>query len=429
MINFDEEERLFLRLFESDKSFSPSSYKKEDALQSMIKENKGILINAKEINIQTISKLKQTIKDLGEFGFNLDGKMVAVQMSSEQYLTGEELEFLIEIEQFLQENNANLVMKAEDLFTLNEILVTNDKLQSEVDYINSLTVANENNRPLNKLEKFIMAYDFCTNFKYNEHENDTSKSRYITSILNGNNIVCVGYAKLLKEMCSRLGIECYSVGVTCIDTKTQKKEGHQNNIVVLDGKLYYADACWDSQRDEIKGLKLYNHCLTPMSDREYISGCEVKYSDYNVLPYTKEYLIKAIEFSTSLKKDLQKIDECERFLSMFDNIVGNIQIDGTNVSCEGSFQDMMNEMKRVRFIKQLEVLIDFLKTHQDGKAIDLDCFKTALYNIYLAKGMNEKTANNLLDRTIKANMKRAQKCFNSNAENCFITGKIQNLEI
>ena len=128
--------------------------------------------------------------------------------------------------------------------------------------------------------------------------------------------------------------------------------------------------------------------------------------------------MQKIEFEVNCEIELTKaiINELP-FLSRFDvkKILQN--------------KDVKVNNQRVKFIKQLEVLIDFLKTHQDGKAIDLDCFKTALYNIYLAKGMNEKTANNLLYRTIKANMKRAQKCFNSNAENCFITGKTQNLEI
>ncbi len=430
MIHLDEEESLFLRLIESSGVFRCLDFNKVEALESLIKDNKGLLIFSNQIDSETILKLKKSISELSQIGFNLSGKMIAFKMESDNYLTGNELECLIEIEQYLEENNAQLVIEAEDLFTLDEILITNDKLQSEVDYINSLTIPTENNRPLNQFEKFIMAYDFCTNFKYNEHESNSSKSRYITSILNGNNIVCVGYAKLLNEMCSRLGIECYSVGVTCIDSKTQKKDGHQNNIVVLDGKLYYADACWDCQRDACKGLKLYNHCLIPLSDRNHVVDCEINYSDYNILPHTKEYLIKAKEFLVTIKTGSYNDDECESFLTMFFNIVGHIMLDYDLVKEDGlSYDELYNEAQRIKLMRQLKILIDYLNVHQEGKAISLDCFEDALYNIYIAKGMSVKAAKSLLERTIKLNTDRAKTCFSSNAENCFIAGKTKEVSL
>ena len=429
-MRLEEQESLFFKLKESNSSFTLQNNKKDHTLEDYIKENKGILISTEKINEETIIKLKRTISKLQKLGYDLTGKLIAIEMESDQYLTSKELEFLIEIEQYLQDQDSNLVLKAEDLFSLNEIIETNDKLQSEIDYINSLTVSSENNRPLNQLEKFIMVYDFCTNFKYNEHENELYKSRYITSILNGNNIVCVGYSKLLKEMCSRLGIECYSVGLNCFDTKTQQREGHQNNIVVLDGKLYCADACWDCQREDCKGLKFYNHCLFPMEDCEHIAGCKIQYTDYNVLPYAEEYLNKARDYLAKLNNNDELLEDCKSFLTIFDNIVGDVEIDhGLKDVNALSFKQIVSETTRKQSIKKLEKLIIYLKNHQNGDPISLTDFKKSLYNTYTAKGMSEKSAKVLLERTIKHNIKRAKHCFTSEANNCFSAGEINELVI
>ena len=77
----------------------------------------------------------------------------------------------------------------------------------------------------------------------------------------------------------------------------------------------------------------------------------------------------------------------------------------------------------------MEIIIDYLKDRQPGKAYSYAEFSQALYNTYLAKGMTERKAKNLLERTLELNKKRALHCFDENAENCFVTERIQEYNI
>ncbi|XP_068130771.1 kyphoscoliosis peptidase-like isoform X2 [Hyperolius riggenbachi] len=63
--------------------------------------------------------------------------------------------------------------------------------------------------------------------------------------------VCSGYARLCKEMCREIGIQCmevsgFSRGAECSDNDSfhRTKSNHMWNAVELDGQWYLLDACW-----------------------------------------------------------------------------------------------------------------------------------------------------------------------------------------
>jgi len=246
-------------------------------IEKVKNENKNVSFKLGKNKKDAISKIIPFLEFLKEEGVDITKIIIGVEINAnEQYLTTSELEQLIEVENYVKANGGTFAISAEELFTLDEIIIVNQKLQDQIDYINSLTVPDENNRPLNQLEKFIMAYNFCTNLKYNENEENKSSSRYITSIMTGEYVVCVGYAHLLKEMCHRLGIECFNIGLHVYNNKNESAGAHQNNIVSLDGKLYYVDACWDCVNNESSDIKSYNFCLIPMEDSKNFKRCKVK---------------------------------------------------------------------------------------------------------------------------------------------------------
>lgn len=118
------------------------------------------------------------------------------------------------------------------------------------DFVKNIANARIGGKRLSPLEKYICAYMFVSNFVYNEEDIETEKastSRNLVPILNGNKIVCVGYAKMLKEICIRLDIPC-----VC-QVLFGGESGHENNLVKLkDAKynldsIFYSDACWDSK--------------------------------------------------------------------------------------------------------------------------------------------------------------------------------------
>lgn len=105
-------------------------------------------------------------------------------------------------------------------------------------------------------EQLLYTYDIVRNRVYkNESTNeDNSTSRDLTSVLFGNSIVCLGYARVYDAILKKLGINSRVVYLYPKDEN--KKNGHARNVCyVKDDKygidgIYYFDPTWDSKRDE-----------------------------------------------------------------------------------------------------------------------------------------------------------------------------------
>lgn len=424
-------DEIFFNLYQSSSGFL-SDHLLEKIIQEIKLSDKGILFMPKNLTTESIDCMKADFDKLISLGVNLKDKFIGVNLyNSDNYLTGPICEKLKQFEAYLSTQNANLVIVAEDLFNLDQIVITNMKLDDEVNYINSLRLEAENNRPLNDMEKFLMVYDFCTNFKYQENENHKEYSRNITSILNSTDIVCVGYAILMREMCARLGIECYNISSTVIDKELQVDiGGHQNNIVVLDNKMYYADACWDCYTPKSKGLKLYNHCLIPIEDKNNFAKVDVDYNEFSCPLGKKDYFLsQAKDFLKRLEDDtLESVNEIDGFLLNFNKLNKNNETPTFDMQWDIT-KMKYDEFRKLKLNFELNIVIRRLKQYEYGSSIDYETFEKALMNTYLAKGMNEKSAQSLLDRTMDINERRAKKKFNKKATNCFVVGKTKELEL
>ena len=120
----------------------------------------------------------------------------------------------------------------------------------------------------------------------------------ITSIFKNQECVCVGFATLLKEMCNRLEIECYSNSCTVIEKDTGNHFGHANNIIVLDDKVYYCDACFDCDA-ETRPKDNYAYCLLSIEDTKITDAfgkipCELKDKKEFILHKGKKVHIKVV---------------------------------------------------------------------------------------------------------------------------------------
>lgn len=104
------------------------------------------------------------------------------------------------------------------------------------------------------LEKIMYAYDLVRNKVYVEvgENEDKLKSRTLSSVLLGDKIVCVGYARVFKTLLEKLGIHSREMHLYYLD----RSGGHaRNEIYVKDEKygvdgVYYFDPTWDSKKDE-----------------------------------------------------------------------------------------------------------------------------------------------------------------------------------
>ena len=172
-------------------------------------------------------------------------------------------------------DNVNLIrikyqkdIKFEDGSTVEQALDASRRINKFVEHINKVK---EDGTSLSPLEKYICAYQFVANFVYKKENTESEnhfKSRNLVSILTGDKIVCVGYAAMLKEICTRIGIQSEIQYWHFSDDNI----GHANNLVRIDDDkynihtIYYADACWDSKRVTDKKQDIPNTLIYSFMD-------------------------------------------------------------------------------------------------------------------------------------------------------------------
>lgn len=139
-------------------------------------------------------------------------------------------------------------------YSLEEVFTASTKVN---EMLRPITTAERRGIELSPFEKYLIVYSAVSEFNYKEeYETDSEHmSRDLVSVLNQNKMVCVGFAKLLKELCLRVDIPCM---LQRLDVITDKKDGHMNNSIrLIDPKygingIYYADPCWDAS---ISGIR------------------------------------------------------------------------------------------------------------------------------------------------------------------------------
>ena len=157
-------------------------------------------------------------------------------------------------------------------------------------------VASIRGSKLSPLEKFLAVYDIVKNYKpYNDAIGAVNDSFLLDRILKDDNeyIVCAGYARLLEELLTRVGIPCKRI---LLDVDRSYKQGftqeekpmdfvlHTRNLVFLsDPKydvkgIYISDSTWDNNREN----NLYLNCLMTF-DRKKEARLPEKLSDEDLL--------------------------------------------------------------------------------------------------------------------------------------------------
>ncbi len=154
---------------------------------------------------------------------------------------------------------------------------------------------------LSPLEKIMYAYDFAKDKVYKKEDEGSSygTSRSITSVLFGNDIVCVGFARRLEYILKGLGIENEEVNLL---NKVNQETGHMILLAhIIDDKYdidgyYYFDPTGDSPSTSIG--KIYpNSYLFFAKTREEMEKLHNNGYCYLGFPY----------FRDSLPYDFEKI--------------------------------------------------------------------------------------------------------------------------
>ena len=132
------------------------------------------------------------------------------------------------------------IPELDDDIGLKDLYSLSCKLKEIADEINKLN--------LTDMEKAMYAYDLVKKRIYKESSEDTRLSRSTDKVLDGDYIVCVGYARIFNALLSFLNIDSQIV--------FSSKEKHARSLAYIDDKKYgitgffVFDPTWDSKKHE-----------------------------------------------------------------------------------------------------------------------------------------------------------------------------------
>lgn len=227
-------------------------------------------------------------------------------------------------------------------FGFRDVVNANRKIDSIVNKVKNATFQGEN---LSPFEKLMLIYEEVTDHIYKEDESYylLSSSHWIP-VVNGDTIVCTGYASLIQEISKRVfsdkEVLILDNDVDVFDKRTDEKiDAHASNIVLIKDKKYningmfYLDSCWDSieHKGEKKG---YAYCCTPLFD---IAQHKLFYFDFRkVYHYNLEEIydnffgfnklnkfFKKLPFLKELGNDTQYFDDkssLHYFINNYDDL-------------------------------------------------------------------------------------------------------------
>jgi len=379
------------------------------------------------IKFANLDKIDYILQLLHDNNVDLTGKNIVIQFYRETYITTDQCRKLFDVRHKVRLIGADLKVNDGGLWELEDVLFANEQIDNVVNKINTAIVKeNGKDRPLNEIEKFLWAYKFVANRRYRESEDNLESSRRITSIFNTGDIVCVGFARLLKELCNRLGIECYMNKCEVFVKEENKIYMHQNNIVVINNTPYYCDTCFDciDQYDE----NTFNYCLIPVEDSKKLKKFEIR--------NPTAVFIDINEDKQQILNTLEEVSQKE-YMSFMDYIMVDVMLKYKNLVPEyksnndrhqnSTVDDIFTKNYKEEVIYYLKAILKIINKKQ-AIPLSLSEFEKALTNVYKASGYDEEKSQQKVDETIEINIELAGEEFEDSAQNCFAQEYYKRLE-
>lgn len=236
----------------------------------------------KDENFEMISKLIEK--------YIASGYIPKVRLKTDfKSFTIKEFEKFIDIESSLKDQGCEFcVVENKYEYSLDETISAYINCRKFADYIKTLNAS--------PFEKYLIIYRYVTTFVYKENKEFPHNARNLIPVLNGNDIVCVGYSEIMSFLCKEAGILCKTQKLETFNEKTKKKGLHQNNFVYLkdekygiDG-FYYVDACWDSIKKSKEPFLRYLFAALPLNDSKCFKSKKLKIDDACSILYNEKLL-------------------------------------------------------------------------------------------------------------------------------------------
>lgn len=153
---------------------------------------------------------------------------------------------------------------------------------SSIEYIDNL-VEHIKSLNLSKMEQVMYTYDIVRSRTYKKEERyeGNYQSREITYVLNGDKIVCAGYARLFNTILKKLNINTYN----CIVKNNESRTLHMRSAAYIKDEsygiegIYYFDPTWDAKKENDSNNTYLNkykyfartkHQIENMTQHQYI---------------------------------------------------------------------------------------------------------------------------------------------------------------
>lgn len=277
--------------------------------------------------------------------------------------------------QAIYRNNPNVYIKT----------VGNDKAITLEEYNKTVKIVSDianriKSYNLSPIEQFMYAYDVVRDRLYIEEspEEDATISRDLTSVLLGDKIVCVGYARLLNAILR----QC-NQSISLFYIKKANDSGHAYNIAYIKDEkydiegIYYFDATADRKTQEKSKTFLEKYAYFALTDEEL----KDKYS-YDIASLFNIDIEKYIDILKYNDLETMSFDKKPGYETMviITNLIG-IHSLLTNKEIKKGYT--LGEINEYLSSTTSEKTIQELKRYQSliNRTIPLETFISALYNV------------------------------------------------
>jgi len=265
-----------------------------------------------------------------------------------------------------------------------------EAMRSTIDYFKSLITA----YPLSPVEQIVYAYDIIKSFEYEDDEEDYRNSRHLDKIVKTGKIVCVGYARFLKQVLSELGFKIDVIGVKSPNpdgTYDNTRVNHERILIRVDDDKYNIhgvfalDPTWDRNtiHYEVKGKDGdYTHPVEDPRDNVILKEYSAIISYIHFLVTKNEYQhLFADEYAPSIFKF--EPNSLVEQLKKKPKFSGRVKNKITEAMCY--LQEFFDE-------DEYDQIPSYLNTERPS----LDIMKEILYNVEKAEGYTREATEQTL---------------------------------
>lgn len=202
-------------------------------------------------------------------------------------------------------------------------------------------------RVLHDYLKNNLEYDQAAAFSQRPNERNIAQAHNVVGALLKHKCVCEGFAKAMKFLCDKIGLECWVVGGK--GSSPLASGPHAWNIVKINGYYHHVDVTWDNQYAEAAEIPNYGYLNLSDEeiakdhtwDRRLYPACPS--SPYNYFRVNNALLSSRAQLESFLYNSFQMEEE----LVMFRVVRGSLLEREINGCLSDSIQRAVNRCRHI----------------------------------------------------------------------------------